>query len=106
MRRFNVGKTLILHKLICRSHTTPIKIPAGYVCDKILQNDNDSQRFFLMSARPSGKSSLSSSQLCRLDLTIRMVEFCALRLLYTSCHIPKFTIIVNLKNSSKHLYLC
>lgn len=43
MRRFNDGKTLILHKLICRSHTTPIKIPAGYVCDKILQNDNDIQ---------------------------------------------------------------
>lgn len=50
MRRFNDGKTLILHKLICRPHATPIKIPAGYECDKILQNDNDAQRFFLMSA--------------------------------------------------------
>lgn len=46
MRRFNDGKTLILHKLICRYHAIPIKIPAGYVCDKILQNHNDTQRLF------------------------------------------------------------
>lgn len=65
MRRCNDGKTLILHKLICRSHTTPIKIPAGYVCDKILQNDNDIQRVFKRAHAQAGKSGLSANQLCR-----------------------------------------
>lgn len=92
MRRFNDGKTLILHKLICRYHATPIKIPAGYVCDKILQNHNDTQRLFEWVHAQAGKSSLSVSRLCREAMAMGRLD-AGLELHFLP--LPKLTICVN-----------